>query len=93
MPLIAMGGSICPLTVEFGTTPIPLAPTVFQGINIMGAKVANKSEYADMFRFAVRHKIRPTITEFAMTEDGLNDAIKALQEGKAHYRAVAVVGS
>lgn len=91
MPLMAMGGNICPLTVDFEAVPMPLAPTIFQGVNIIGAKVSNRSEYNDMFRFAVRHKIRPTITEFPMTESGLNNAIIALKEGKAHYRAVAVV--
>ena len=85
-----MGGNIIPLTVEFGTTSIPLASTIFQGINILGAKVCNRIEYDDMFRFCVRHNVRPTIQEYPMTEKGLNEAVQALQQGKAHYRAVAV---
>ena len=85
-----MGGNIVPLTVSDDATPIPLMPTIFQGINIMGAKICNRTEYDDMFRFCVRHKVRPTVQEFSMTEAGLNDAMKALREGKAHYKAVAV---
>jgi D-arabinose 1-dehydrogenase-like Zn-dependent alcohol dehydrogenase len=88
---MAMGGSIVPLTVDFEKTPIPLAPTIFQGVNIIGAKICNRVEYDDMFRFAARHKIRPTIQEYEMTEDGLYDAMEALRNGKAHYRGVAVV--
>jgi D-arabinose 1-dehydrogenase-like Zn-dependent alcohol dehydrogenase len=90
MKLMAMGGNIVPLTVDFGTTPVPLAPTIFQGINILGVKTCNRVEYDDMFKFCVRHKIRPTIQEYPMTEDGLNDAFSALQHGKAHYRAVVI---
>lgn len=92
MLLMAMGGNIVPLTVDFEATPIPLAPTIFQGINILGVKVCNRVEYVDMFHFAARHNIRPTIERYPMTASGLNDAIKALQEGRVHYRAVAVVG-
>ena len=88
---MAMGGNIVPLTVDFEATPIPLAPTIFQGINILGCKVCSRNEYDDMFKFAVRHEIRPTIQEYAMTEEGLNDAVVALQKGKTHYRAVCIV--
>lgn len=87
---MAMGGNIVPLTVDFGETPMPLAPTIFQGINILGVKVCNRLEYDDMFKFSVRHNIRPTIQEYPMTEEGLNDAFNALQNGKTHYRAVVV---
>jgi D-arabinose 1-dehydrogenase-like Zn-dependent alcohol dehydrogenase len=90
MPLLAMAGNVCPLTVDSGKTPIPLAATIFGGVNILGAKICNRNEYDDMFRFAVRHGIRPAIQEYPMTEEGLNGAVKALKEGKAHYRAVAV---
>lgn len=88
---MAMGGNIAPLTVDFEATPIPLAPTIFQGLNFIGVKVCNRNEYDDMFRFAVRHKIKPTIEEYPMTEDGLNDAVDALKHGKVHYRAVVAV--
>lgn len=88
---MAMGGNILPLTVSFEPTPIPLAPTIFQGINILGVKVCSRVEYDDMFRFAVRHGIRPTIQNYPMTESGLNEAMNALRKGKTHYRAVAVI--
>ncbi len=87
---MAMGGNVAPLTVDLGLTPIPLAATIFQGINILGVKVCNRTEYDDMFRFCVRHNIRPTIQEFPMTEAGINEAVDALKDGKAHYRAVVV---
>lgn len=87
---MAKGGNIVPLTVDFEATAIPLAPTIFQGLNLIGAKVCNRNEYDDMFRFAVRHKIKPTIEEYPMTENGLNDAVSALKQGKVRYRAVVV---
>lgn len=90
MPIMAMGGTILPLTVDFKSTPIPLAATIFQGVNIVGVKICSRVEYGDMFNFCVRHDIRPIIEEFPMTEKGLNDAVAAVQAGKIHYRAVAI---
>ncbi|KAK5166736.1 uncharacterized protein LTR77_008280 [Saxophila tyrrhenica] len=91
MPLMAMCGNVIPLTVDLAPTPVPLAATIFMGINILGVKVCNRTEYEDMFNFCVRHKIRPTIQEYPMTEEGINEAVEALGEGKVHYRAVVVV--
>ena len=91
MPIMTMGGTILPLTVDFASTPIPLASTIFGGVNIIGVKICNRYEYDDMFKFCVRHGVKPIVEEYPMSASGLNEAIEALQSGKVHYRAVAVV--
>ncbi|KAK4552844.1 hypothetical protein LTR86_010178 [Recurvomyces mirabilis] len=88
MKIMAPAGIILPLTVDFEATPIPLAPTIFQGLNIIGVKVCDRWEYDAMFKFVVRHKVLPIIQEYPMTADGLNDAVRDLKQGKVRYRAV-----
>lgn len=90
MPLMAMGGIILPLTVEFEPTSVPLSFTVFQGVSIIGVKICSRQEYEDMFRFCARHKIRPMIQKYEMSVSGLNQAIEDLKGGKVRYRAVVV---
>lgn len=87
---MAMGGIILPVTVDMEPTPIPLAATVFQGIRILGVKICNRHEYDAMFRFCVRHGVRPMVEEYPMTAAGLNQAIADLKGGNVRYRAVAV---
>ena len=77
--------------MDAGETGIPLAFTIFQGINIIGVKICGRLEYDEMFAFCARHGIKPTIQEYPMTPSGIENALESLRQGKAHYRAVLVV--
>ena len=42
----------------------------------------------DALTFAARNNIKPWIEEFPMSAEGLNDALRALDNGCLRYRAV-----
>ena len=43
-----------------------------------------------MLDFAARRGVKPVVQTFPMTEAGIEEAFKALQEGKMRYRGVLV---
>ena len=60
------------------------------GITIQGSVVASRWVHKEMLEFCARHDIKPMINKFPMTEQGIEDAIKTLNEGKMRYRGVLV---
>lgn len=54
--------------------------------SVSGSPMARPKVVADMLSFAARHKIRPWVEEFPMSE--VNQAIAHLRDGKARYRVV-----
>jgi len=90
IPLMAANGTIFPLTVDFGETPIPILPLIVQGINVQGSASASKGQLLKMLKFVVQHNIRPTIMKFPLTRDGVEEALKTLSEGNMRYRGVLV---
>ena len=85
------GGTIYPLTVDFGKTPIRMLKVVTTGINIQGNAIASRREIRRMLKFCVLHDIKPTIMTWPMNKQGVVDALKTLEEGKMRYRGVLVV--
>jgi D-arabinose 1-dehydrogenase-like Zn-dependent alcohol dehydrogenase len=43
-----------------------------------------------MLKFAAFHGIKPVIETFPMTEEGIEEALHKLDEGKVRYRGVLV---
>jgi len=82
--------TIIPLTVDFGTTPIPLFKVLAKGIRIQGSAEAPRIEFRRMLDFAVTHDIRAKIMKFPLTKEGIEESIKVLREGKMRYRGVLV---
>lgn len=62
----------------------------FDGYNVRTNLVASRGVHNDMLEFAARHKIKPTIETFPLSEEGLNKAIEKLKAGSVRYRAVLV---
>ncbi|KAL0072639.1 hypothetical protein AAF712_000402 [Marasmius tenuissimus] len=83
---------IFPLTVADGTIATAYSPTLLRGINIIGSILASRHVHTKMLDFAARNKVFPIVEVFPMTEEGVNTAIKKLQDGKVRYRAVLVNG-
>lgn len=73
-----------------GATLEPLDINVFSLImgqkQISGSPVGSPMNIEKMLDFANLHQIQPTIELFKLSE--VNDAIKKLEDGKIHYRAV-----
>ncbi|UKZ83015.1 putative secondary metabolism biosynthetic enzyme [Trichoderma virens FT-333] len=88
--LLAVNGTIYPLTVSAEHTPIDLGELTGLGASIKGSLTASRRTISDLIRFASRHGIKPTVMKFPMTEDGIKEAIDTLRSGKMRYRGVLV---
>lgn len=73
-----------------GATLEPLDINVFSLImaqrTISGSPVGSPLTIAKMLDFAKRHNVKPVIEKYSF--DNINEAIKRLRSGKAHYRIV-----
>lgn len=83
-------GIIVPLSVDEGDLSVPYMPLLVNGIRIQGSVVGSKQIHQDMLNFAAVQDIRPIIQEFPLTEKGVNEAVKTLEEGNMRYRGVLV---
>ena len=81
---------IFPLTVAEGNFEFPYMPMLMNGITIQGSIVASKHIQRRMLRFAARHGIKPMLNTFSLDKQGIETAIKTLDEGKMRYRGVLV---
>ncbi|KAH7040246.1 chaperonin 10-like protein [Microdochium trichocladiopsis] len=90
LPLLAMRANVYPLSVSAGNFEIPYMPLLAQGLNVVGSLVATRVMHREMLSFAAVHGVKPVIETFPMTEEGVNDAIKKLNDGKVHFRAVLI---
>ncbi|KAF9638689.1 putative nadp-dependent alcohol dehydrogenase protein [Lasiodiplodia theobromae] len=90
MSLLAPGAIIFPLSVESGDLVVPYMPLLLTGLRIQGSIVANRATHQRMLEFAARHQIKPLVNKFPMTVQGIEDAMKTLDEGKMRYRGVLV---
>lgn len=64
---------------------------VTREITVHGSCASTMTQVNHMLDFAARHKIRPMIETFPMTEEGIADAMSRLEAGKMRYRAVLKV--
>lgn len=88
--LLAINGTVYPLTVSKEHAPVDLVGLIGLGASIKGSLTASRRTIVDLLRFASRHDIKPTIVKFPMTQEGVQDAIDTLKEGKMRYRGVLV---
>jgi len=87
---MAPGGTIYPLTVDFGKTPVRVLKLITTGLSIQGSAGASRREIRRMLNFCVQHDIHPTIMTWPLTQKGATEALKTLKEGKMRYRGVLV---
>lgn len=88
LPVMAPNSIIFPLTVAEGDFSIPHMGMVAQGITVQGSVVAARAVHKKMLSFAALHEIKPTIMEFPLNENGIEDAMQTLRDGKMRYRGV-----
>jgi D-arabinose 1-dehydrogenase-like Zn-dependent alcohol dehydrogenase len=91
MPILAPFAKIFPLTISFDNMPIPVLPFVMYGYSVIGSGGAHPHSIKAMLRFCAEHDIKPVIEKFPMTQKGVVDAMKKLEDGKMRYRGVLVV--
>ena len=91
LDIMAPKGIIFPLTVELGNYEnFPAFPVSIKGITVQGSCVGSRSLTRGMLDFAARHGVKPIVQTLSMTKEGIEEAIKVLQEGKMRYRGVLV---
>ncbi|KAI0536529.1 hypothetical protein GGR58DRAFT_503166 [Xylaria digitata] len=67
---------------------LPFLDLVMSAIEIQGSLPAPREILREMLRFAAFHRVSPIIEIFPFNETGIDDAMKALRDGKIRYRAV-----
>ncbi|APA12210.1 hypothetical protein SS1G_10803 [Sclerotinia sclerotiorum 1980 UF-70] len=90
MEIMAPQATIYPLTVSFEDMSIPYMPIILNEFKIQGSLVAARQVHRDMLAFAAHHEIKPIIEQFPMSEEGIQEAMKKLEDGKMRYRGVIV---
>ncbi|KAF1848916.1 GroES-like protein [Cucurbitaria berberidis CBS 394.84] len=88
LPIMAPNSTIFPLTVAFDNFAIPHLPFIQSGITIQGSIVAARAVHRKMLEFSAFHGIKPIIMEFPMSEQGIEEAMSTLKDGKMRYRGV-----
>ena len=91
MSLMARRGKIYPLTISFDAPALPLLPLVVNGLSIVGSAGCYRHEVRTMLDFAARHGVRPQVQTWALTRQGVTDAMQTLKEGGMRYRGVVAV--
>nr|OQO16088.1 hypothetical protein B0A51_16041 [Rachicladosporium sp. CCFEE 5018] len=86
--VLAPNASIYPLSVDEGNFSIPYMPLLLNGLRVQGSLVASRYIHQRMIAFAALHQIKPVLEKFPMSEEGINAAIKKLQDGEMRYRGV-----
>lgn len=91
LPILSPGAKIFTLAASFD--PIQLSPIHLNmsGLSIHGSLIASVASVQAMLAFAAKHGVRPQIEKFAMTPEGVTEAMEKLREGKMRYRGVLVV--
>ena len=88
MSKMATNGKIYPLTVSFGTTPVPMVQFIFKGISLVGGRGSTRAQAAARWRFVAKNNIKPIVQKFPLTADGINKAVETIESGEIRYRAV-----
>jgi D-arabinose 1-dehydrogenase-like Zn-dependent alcohol dehydrogenase len=91
IPVLAPFAKIFPLTISFDAWAVPALPLVVYGYSIIGSGGAHPQSIKAMLRFVAKHGIKPVIEKFPMTQQGITEAMKKLEDGKMRYRGVVVV--
>ncbi|OAP54667.1 hypothetical protein AYL99_11115 [Fonsecaea erecta] len=90
LPIMAPSGTIYPLTVSFEDLKMPYMDIIMGGLKIQGSLVAARRIHREMLDFAASHGVKPIIQTFPLTESGVDEAFRTLEEGKMRYRGVLV---
>lgn len=88
---MARQSHVYPLTISFDNFSMKMMAMISKEISVHGYCASTMTQVNTMLRFAARHKIRPMIEQFPMSEAGIAEAMKKLEAGKLRYRAVLEV--
>lgn len=90
IPLMDIHGSIYPLTVDLVPSPVPLLYMNMKGVRVQGSLVASRKSLRSLVQFAAAKRIAPTKMTFPLNQEGVEQAMEVLRNGKMRYRGVLV---
>ncbi|KAL4904015.1 hypothetical protein BDW74DRAFT_154978 [Aspergillus multicolor] len=90
VPILAPRANIYPITVSPGSLEIPYMTLIGTGVKIIGTMVPARAVHRRMLEFAAFQGVEPLVEEFAMTEEGIKEAMERLERGEVRYRAVLI---
>ena len=88
LPIMALPGTIYPLTVSSDDLVIPYTPFLFSGLRIQASIVAPRVIYKRMLDFAAFHDIAAVLQHYRLDEAGIEKAMADLRDGRMRYRGV-----
>ncbi|PYH81130.1 Zn-dependent alcohol dehydrogenase [Aspergillus uvarum CBS 121591] len=88
--VLAPGAVISPLSVDSAEFKFPYMTLLSSGLRVQGGIVSARQVHRDMLAFAALHGIKPIKMTFPLTQEGVQEALKTLDEGKMRYRGVLV---
>ncbi|KIY61517.1 GroES-like protein [Cylindrobasidium torrendii FP15055 ss-10] len=87
--VLAANATIIPITAAFGLKmEFPFMQFLMKGYHVVGSIIAGRAVHEAMLEFCARNKVFPIIEKFPLTQEGVADAVRKLQEGKMRYRGV-----
>ncbi|KAM3087262.1 hypothetical protein ACMFMG_001365 [Clarireedia jacksonii] len=89
--IMAVYGTIYPLTVSSDDARFPFLPFLLKDLSFRASTGGSKLIFKQMFEFAVRHNVKPMIEKFPFNLDGIKEAEKKMNEGSLRYKAVLSV--
>jgi len=81
-------GKIYPLTVSTEDLVIPFNIFLLKELSFVGSCTSTPDSVDKMLDFAAEHGVKPILEEYPMSTEGINTALKKLQEGGMRYRGV-----
>ncbi|KIJ66884.1 hypothetical protein HYDPIDRAFT_180557 [Hydnomerulius pinastri MD-312] len=93
VPIFAPHTVIYPMTLSYDNFSIPYFPLLLKGMRIQGTICPSRGIHVKMLRFVAQHKVEPTVQEFPLTVEGIEEAMGKLDKGDVRYRAVLVAES
>lgn len=73
-----------------GDFTFPQNPLLLGGHTVYGIAISARAVQRQMLRFAALHDIKPIMMKFPLNEDGIEEAMSTLADGKMRYRGVLV---
>ncbi|GAB0137011.1 hypothetical protein EsDP_00005294 [Epichloe bromicola] len=89
-PVLAKRAKVYPLTLSFEPLELSVTALLMGSFQIIGSIVASVGSHRAMLEFAAKHKVKPQIEKFPLTQAGVTDAMDKLKDGNMRYRAVLV---
>ncbi|OBZ87392.1 putative mannitol dehydrogenase [Choanephora cucurbitarum] len=86
--LVKTRGKIVLIDLPDEPVSLPLAALIYRHVSLVGTFVGSHEDLKEMLAFASETGVRPWIQTVENTLEGVNDGLKNLMQGKAHYRLV-----